>query len=221
MEKTERNYASPIPNLVADRTKKETSKFFLGLQLKLENLLFQSGLLILITGFLLGRALILMEIMPFALPFVAAVYVMKKEKLGVSALAVLGGAFTISVEKGAFVLLCVFAFLILYKVSGFLSVEPARKLPLIVFVTMLIVNLSLSYTSAWTLTVYDVTLAVVESGLSFILTMIFLQSIPLISQKINPHALKIEEVICLIILLASVLTGTIGWEMYGVSVDHS
>jgi stage II sporulation protein E len=220
VEKTERNYASPIPNLVADRTKKETSKFFLGLQLKLENLLFQSGLLILITGFLLGRALILMEIMPFALPFVAAVYVMKKEKLGVSALAVLGGAFTISVEKGAFVLLCVFAFLILYKVSGFLSVEPARKLPLIVFVTMLIVNLSLSYTSAWTLTVYDVTLAVVESGLSFILTMIFLQSIPLISQKINPHALKIEEVICLIILLASVMTGTTGWEIYGLSIEH-
>src|SRR5699024_3556450 len=32
--------------------------------------------------------------------------------------------------------------------------------------------------------------------------------------------LKNEEIVCMIILIASILTGTIGWEIYGASVEQ-
>jgi stage II sporulation protein E len=50
--------------------------------------------------------------------------------------------------------------------------------------------------------------------------MIFLQSVPLISYRKRKQSLKTEEVISLIILLASVMTGTIGWMIYGLSAEH-
>jgi stage II sporulation protein E len=63
-------------------------------------------------------------------------------------------------------------------------------------------------------------LALVEGGLSLVLTLIFLQSIPLLTYKKIPQSLKNEEIVCLMILLASVMTGTIGWHIQDVSVEH-
>ena len=63
-------------------------------------------------------------------------------------------------------------------------------------------------------------MAAVEASLTFILTLIFMQCIPLISLRKRKKTLKTEEVISLIILFASVLTGTIGWTIYDLSVEH-
>ena len=71
-----------------------------------------------------------------------------------------------------------------------------------------------------TLTNYALMMASVEAGLSFILTMIFMQSVPLVTSKKLQQPLRNEEIVCLIILLASVMTGTVGWVLYDMTVEH-
>lgn len=47
-----------------------------------------------------------------------------------------------------------------------------------------------------------------------------MQSIPLLTVRKHKHVLRAEEIISLIILLASMLTGMIGWSAYGLSLEH-
>src|SRR5690625_6798725 len=47
-----------------------------------------------------------------------------------------------------------------------------------------------------------------------------MQSIPLLSPGRYKPALKNEEIVCIIILIASILTGTIGWEFYNIGVEQ-
>ena len=49
----------------------------------------------------------------------------------------------------------------------------------------------------------------VEALLSLVLTLIFIQAIPVFTLTRKNYHLKHEEIICLIILLASVMTGTV------------
>src|SRR5699024_2064967 len=41
----------------------------------------------------------------------------------------------------------------------------------------------------------------------------------LAQKKYNP-VLKNEEIVCMIILIASILTGTIGWQVYGAALEQ-
>src|SRR5690625_124725 len=59
-----------------------------------------------------------------------------------------------------------------------------------------------------------------EGILGIFLLLIFMQSIPLISLKRYQSTLKNEELICIIILISSILTGLIGWDIYSVSLEH-
>ncbi|MED3944719.1 stage II sporulation protein E [Priestia megaterium] len=220
MQKTERDFASPTTEAVFNRTRLEVSRVFTKAGMKTEKVLFQWGLLLLVVGFLLGRALILMKIMPFALPFFAAVMAIKKEKAPLASLAVLAGAFSVSIQNGGTVFATLFVFLLIHRFSGILTMDPLKKLPFTVFSAMLLTKLTIFYVFTKEFTMYDFTFVAVEAGLSFILTMIFLQSVPLISYRKRKQSLKTEEVISLIILLASVMTGTIGWMIYGLSAEH-
>jgi stage II sporulation protein E len=56
--------------------------------------------------------------------------------------------------------------------------------------------------------------------LSFILTFIFVQSLPLFTVKRKQFSLRHEEIICLVILMGSVVTGTLGWTLGDMSVVH-
>ena len=60
----------------------------------------------------------------------------------------------------------------------------------------------------------------VEGLLGVILLLIFMQSVPLIAHKRYQPALKNEEIICLLILFASILTGLIGWTVYGIALEQ-
>ncbi|OLO27417.1 stage II sporulation protein E [Alkalihalophilus pseudofirmus] len=185
------------------------------------NLLFyQWGLLIFVVGFLLGRAMILSEITPFVLPFVAAIYVLKRDKLGIAALAVFAGAMTHILESSWFVLASLLIFIIYQKVVEKFSDNTTKLLPFTVFFTSISARIILTFFMQGQVTNYDWMMAGVEAGLSFILTMIFLQSVPLITAKRSQQPLKNEEIVCLIILLASVMTGTIGWMVYDLTVEH-
>lgn len=180
--------------------------------------LIERGWLLFIVGFLLGRAVVLSSVSPFALSFLASVWLMRKEKSLKVVLAVIAGALTIHLHHSLYVLGAVFSlFFIAFMFQRLKNQQQA--LPFYVFIASLLPRV-FSYTLFVDAEVYDWVLALVEASLSAILVLIFMQSIPLLSPKRYKQSLKNEEIVCMIILLASVLTGTIGWHVYDVSVEQ-
>ncbi|MFK3939492.1 stage II sporulation protein E [Alkalihalobacillus sp. NPDC078783] len=181
---------------------------------------YKWGLLIAIMGFLLGRAVILTELTPFVLPLLAAVYLLKRDKAAIAAFSLLGGAIFSYHGQVGFVITAIIAYILLQKaVTRFVS-DQTSALPYLVFSASLLSRLGLVFIGTGTISGYALMMAAVESGLSFILTMIFLQSVPLLTAKRIQRPLKNEEIICLIILLASVMTGTVGWAWNDMTVEH-
>ncbi|HET7581005.1 MAG TPA: stage II sporulation protein E [Bacillales bacterium] len=171
-------------------------------------------------GFLLGRAVILAGMSPFALPFFATAYLLKPGKKGLAFLSVIAGALSVSWQQAGFAALTVLIYLPIQKIVDKWLKDPAKTLPFIVFLSSFLGRSAITYLLKGGIEETALLLAVVEGGLGFVLTMIFLQSVPLLSAKTLKRSLKNEEIICFIILLASVLTGTTGWIIHGLSVEH-
>jgi stage II sporulation protein E len=221
MHETGRNVTEAIAQVtVVDRVQNSVSLGMTKLQAKVESILFQKGLLLMIIGFLLGRALILEQIMPFAVPYFAAVFTMKRDKSILAMISLVAGAATIGFEKGGLVLATILFFLTIRLIVIRFSSSLVKVLPYIVFGSVLAGNLLITAVTTRDFALYHLSMVAVEAGLSFILTMIFLQSVPLISMKRRKQALKTEEMISLIILLASILTGMMGWTFYELSIEH-
>lgn len=187
---------------------------------KIEDIFIRQGYILVVLGFLLGRALILSQLTPFSLPFFAAVYMMKRERSPLVMVSAIGGALTISWTAGLSLFASCALFLLLYKLRQ-PSVENQFKLVgVYVLIALGISSATERYLRYMKFEIYDAMMVGVEAGLALILTLIFIQCIPLISVHKRPQSLKTEEVISLIIMLASVMTGTIGWAFYDVSLDH-
>ncbi|WP_332697268.1 stage II sporulation protein E [Halalkalibacter lacteus] len=181
---------------------------------------YQYGLIIAIVGFLLGRAMILSELTPFVLPFLAAVYMLKRERAGIAALSLLAGAMTSYHGQVVFVLLAIIAYVLLQKVVAKYVKDSTKVLPYTVFAASIMTRLAIVFFLEGTISNYALMMGSVEAGLSFILTMIFLQSVPIVTSRKLKQPLRNEEIVCLIILLASVMTGTVGWVLYDMTVEH-
>jgi stage II sporulation protein E len=181
---------------------------------------YQWGLLLAIVGFLLGRAVILEELTPFVVPFLAAVYLLKKDKLMLAAIAMFAGAVTSFHQEVGFVIVAMVAFLLFQKVTERFTDQRKKIVPYSVLIASVVSRLGLVYLIEGAISNYAVMMAIVEGGLSFILTLIFLQSVPLLTAKRIQQPLRNEEIVCLVILLASVMTGTVGWFFYGLTVEH-
>jgi stage II sporulation protein E len=181
---------------------------------------YQYGLIIAIVGFLLGRAMILSELTPFVLPFLAAIYMLKRERAGIAALSLLAGAMTSYHGQAVFVLVAIVVYVLLQKVVAKYVKDSTKALPYTVFGASIVTRLALVFFLEGTISNYALMMATVEAGLSFILTMIFLQSVPIVTSRKLKQPLRNEEIVCLIILLASVMTGTVGWVLYEMSVEH-
>lgn len=220
MEKTERSLVGPISGVSLEKTQAFLAQFWHDFRMKLQSFLFFRGLIYVIIGFLLGRAFILSEIVPFALPFFGAVMLLKKDRALLAAFSLLAGALTISSEMVIIVGFSIFIFLFVHKMTIFFYNDRLKALPFTVFFSLLATRLLYTYFINGFLTLYDYMMSVVESGLSFILTLIFLQSIPLISARKIKQVYKIEEIICLMILLASVMTGLIGINYQEMQAEH-
>lgn len=205
---------------IVDRVQNTLSQFMTKLKQKTEILFFQKGLLIMMIGFLLGRALILEQIMPFAIPFFAAVFTMKRDKSILALITLTAGAATVGWLNAGIVFLSILIFLTIRAVYNRFNPSLMKALPYMVFASSVIANLFIQFIVTKEVSYYHLSMLAVEAGLSFILTMIFLQSVPLISLKRRKQALKTEEIISVIILLASILTGTIGWSLYDLSIEH-
>jgi stage II sporulation protein E len=187
-------------------------------QTKAKVLFIDRGLLIVMVGFLLGRAVILSAVSPFALSFLASVWFMQRKKTLHAMLAVTLGAATYSLEHTSFVMLSVLVFLTLLAILKQLQREKV-VLPFAVGLAMFLPRMFL-YSLHGPITSYEWLLMTVESVLGAVLVLIFMQSIPLLSPNRYKPALKNEEIVCMIILIASILTGTIGWVIYGAAVEQ-
>ncbi|MED4533435.1 stage II sporulation protein E [Metabacillus fastidiosus] len=219
MEKIERRLMEPISELNM-ATQQFFSRFFHRFSSRLQLLLLHKGLIYVLIGILLGRAVILTEILPFALPFFGAVFLMKKEKAFFAGLSLIAGGLTVSIEASLLIMTSIILFLIVNRIISYFFKDKLKNLPFTVFSSMAISRIMFSYMTSTEVTVYDYMMTGVEAGLAFILTLIFLQSIPLISARKYRQSLKIEEIICIMILLASVMTGLVGITYFNLQAEH-
>lgn len=221
MERVEQNVMEPVGNVNLEETKLEVTRRFKRFLFKLELALQQKGMMLFLIGFLLGRALILSHLTPFALPFFASVFMIRRDRAPIVFIGLLSGALTLSIGNLVYTFAVISLFLIAFRLSRQFRKEELNALPFFVFFTTITVKLAFTYVNQQqTLSLYDGLMALIEAGLTFILTLIFMQSIPLLSIHKRKTSLKTEEIVSLIILLASILTGTIGWKLYGLSVEH-
>ena len=185
------------------------------------HVLVEKGLGLLIIALLLGRASILNELTPFALPFFAAVYMVKREHAILAFWGLLVGSFFLSLAKALFVFLLLIGFLIGIQAIQRLSKRPLKIVPYFLFLLSSSFSILLSYiVNNFSQNYYEWLLAVVEASLASVLVFIFMQSLPLLSIRKRKKALKTEEIISLMIMLATIMTGAIGWYMYDISVAN-
>lgn len=177
----------------------------------------QKHIFLYVTALLLGRAIILFQISPFALAFLAACMIYVQRKIGVIALFLMGGAWTYSVEHGLFVTLSIIFYLFSTRL---LLKQPNIKLHILFLITSILSTRLFLHTLSAQMTIYDWVHYIIEGLLATVLLIIFIQCMPLFTTKHYMYTLKNEEIISLIILIASVLTGFIGWELNGASLAH-
>ncbi|MBB3909145.1 stage II sporulation protein E [Anoxybacteroides rupiense] len=220
MERIESRLINQISEVPLNNTPAIFSRWTKHLKLRLGHLFIHKGFLLLVIGFLLGRALILSKLIPFALPFFVSVYMMRREKAGLAFIALVAGSLTVSFETALFVLGGMVSFLLLYPFIKKFFDESLKTLPVVVFCLSFSTKLAVIYLLSGTPTMYENIMALIEAGLGFVLTLIFLQSIPLLTMQKYKQSLRSEEIISLVILLASMLTGTIGWQLSDLSAEY-
>ncbi|NRD77482.1 stage II sporulation protein E [Bacillus sp. BRMEA1] len=220
MEKVERGLIEPIRDVNLHSSKWDPWRGLNKIQSMLETFFIKKGIVLLMIGFLLGRALILAKLTPFSLPFFASVYLIKKDRAPLALIGLIAGAATISLANAASTFVISFLFLLVFRISQKWLDNEMKALPYFAGIILGIGKLAEAFIFTRQLTLYDAMMTGVQACLAFILTLIFLQSIPMMTINKRRQLLKTEEIVCLIIMLASVLTGTIGWKIYGLSMDH-
>ncbi|MEK3867245.1 stage II sporulation protein E [Paenibacillus sp. FSL H7-0716] len=176
-------------------------------------------LLLSFMGFLLGRAMILDELSPFAVAYFAVIVFMRRDSmLPVAGAIIAGSLFT--PFPGALVTTAelIIFFLVYRGLESFERIDLSYA-PLMVFVSSFMVGLFkivLGPSLSW----YPFMMTTLDALLGFVLTLVFIQALPLLTYKQKSRSLRNEEVLCLIILLASVMTGLVGWTLNGLSLEH-
>ncbi|TBL69030.1 stage II sporulation protein E [Paenibacillus thalictri] len=178
------------------------------------------SLLLLAMGFLLGKAMILEQLAPFAIAYFAVIYFLRRELLLWTGTFIAAGSFFSALPGHTGYLLAeLVVFLLIQKGLEKFERTDISLAPMIVFASSFLVQL-FAYAVATEISWYTLMISGVESALSLILTLIFIQALPVFTLTRKNYHLKNEEVICLIILLASVMTGTVGWTIGPVTLEH-
>lgn len=183
-----------------------------------DRLIHRWGILFLLLGFLLGRASIVGELAPFAIPFFAVMYHLRRDRLLLAGFFVLLGSMLREVSFPTSILVAMILFLGIQKALEKWQKGELSYTPITVFASVFLTKLIFAFLGEWTS--YELIMAVVEASLSLVLTLIFVQSLPLLISHKRKQPLKNEEMVCMVILLASVMTGTVGWMIMGLSVEH-
>lgn len=167
------------------------------------------GVLVLVVmAFFLGRAMILGELAPFAIAFYAVILRLKRSAAKPVLWSLIAGALT---AHGVFSIWPVLAGALLFYrlVYGMLSKKKALSLGMIPFLVFLVdsgVRLA-GHAATGDLSSYSLMMGLVDGFLAMVLTLIFIQSLPIFTFQRGVKELRNEEIVCLVILLASVLTG--------------
>jgi len=220
VEKTNVSFIEPVGEVSLHSSKWDMGRGLKKIQFMLESFFIKNGYLLLLIGFLLGRALILAKLTPFCLPFFASVYLIKRDRAPLALIGLIVGAATISLSNAVFTFTVTILFLVIFRISQKWLTSEIRSLPFFVGIILGVGKLAEAFILSKQLTLYDAMMVGVQASLAFILTLIFLQSIPLLTMNKRRQLLKTEEIVCLIIMLASILSGTIGWKVYDLSVEH-
>ncbi|MCA0758345.1 stage II sporulation protein E [Paenibacillus sp. N4] len=170
-------------------------------------------------AFLLGRAVILESLMPFAIAYFAVIYFLRRDIYPWVAISLVAGSW-LAADPAPMWIAMEIAVLFLF-LKGLEAYEKAelQSAPILVFASALLVQM-FSVFIGDELSWYNFMLVVVEAALGFVLTLVFIQAIPILTVTKKSASLKNEEIICLMILLASVMTGAVGWVVYDMSAEH-
>ncbi|WP_044641832.1 stage II sporulation protein E [Risungbinella massiliensis] len=169
-------------------------------------------------GFLLGRATILESVSPFSVAYLAVLFLFSRKAWpGVMAMTILGAATldTVHAAKVTGFLLLLF---ISYRIAAAMGKGNLGQIPFLVLFTNIVGHLAMILWQPHTH--YQMLLAGIDTLLSFILTYIFVQSVPIFTKKKRRIHLRHEEIVCLVILIGSVLTGTLGFTVGDLSILH-
>lgn len=173
----------------------------------------------LLLAFLLGRATILDGLSPFAIPFFAVMYLFKREKILLISLAILIGTNLANYNQATVIFYGIVTFFFLQKLLEKRGKKDLSFAPILVFLSILIPQFVLN----WVNNVdqfYPWMMSTIEALLGFVLTLIFIQALPIVIYKREQVSLNQEEIIALTIVLASAMTGTLGWYISGFSVEN-
>lgn len=179
----------------------------------------QNTILLLLIGFLLARAMLFEHLTPFAIAYFGVMYYYRKDlRIHVAMAIFIGGLFAAHHAALPILISCGLFAGIHWLLARTQHSEPTYA-PLLVFISSflsltgkLIVMMQMDW--------YPLLLAIAESSLAFVLTLIFVQAIPILLKPRKTHKLRNEEIICLLILLGSVMTGTVGWSIEGIAIEH-
>lgn len=167
------------------------------------------NILLLMMGFLLGRAMILEELSPFAAAYFAVIYFLRRDIAAWVGVAAVAGSYLSLHSHAGYIGTEIAVFLLIQKGLERFERSELSFTPILVGLSTFMVQLFAAMVSTG-LTWYALMMTGVEALLSVILALIFIQALPVftLSRKKNIQ-LRHEDVICLILLLASVMTGTV------------
>lgn len=173
---------------------------------------------VMVMGFLLGRAMILDVISPFAVAYMGVVFHLCKRQWPLAMIALILGASTLTITHAAWISGLLVWLLVVQKLFHLGGKGHLNFSPFIVLIAASGAHLFRLYLEGWT--TYSAMMAGVDVLLSFILTFIFVQSVPLFTVRRQRYTLRHEEILCLVILAGSVVTGTFGWSIGEMSLVH-
>lgn len=177
------------------------------------------SVILVVMGFLLGRAMILEQLTPFSIAYFAVLFYLRRDLIHWIGVALfLGSLFSLHQHTSSIVV-GMFIFMLIQTALQRYDHTELSYAPFLVFGTSFLVRLFMVLI-ADELSWYMMMLIGVEAVLGFILTLIFIQALPIFTIKRRKQYLTHEEIICLIILIASVMTGAAGWKLMDVSVEH-
>ncbi|GIO94548.1 MULTISPECIES: stage II sporulation protein E [Paenibacillus] len=170
-------------------------------------------------GFLLGRAMILGELSPFAAAYFAVIAFMRRDVLLPVGIAIVAGSLLTPFPVAWMVPAEILIFYFMMRGLETYDRAELSYAPMMVFVSTFFVNLFAVLVGP-SITWYSMMMLTLNAVLSFVLTLVFIQAIPVMTLRKKSYVLRNEEILCLIILLASVMTGAVGWTIQSLSIEH-
>lgn len=179
----------------------------------------KEGWLINLVALLLGRVSILGEISPFGLAFFAAVVSVNRERAVGVAIWTLVGLFSTNPGWGG--MAAVGAIALFFRFMRGERVRPDKKLvayPLLMFFCALVTRTIMG--TVLNPTLYGYLLALFDATITLVLTLVFLYGVPMVTRRELGRTLSSEEMISIVVMLASVVAGIPHLVLQDIAVDR-